>query len=113
RNDQTMAVTRLERKGKRNKSRAKNRVAKIKKLNTVPTIKNVDIEEIKKSFEKAPAKKAEPKKEEAKVEAPVKEEAPAKEEKKETKAAAPKTKAAASEEKPKKKAAPKKKAEDK
>ncbi|MEQ8470464.1 MAG: hypothetical protein RIC35_04730 [Marinoscillum sp.] len=101
-----MAVTRLERKGKRNKSRAKNRVAKIKRLNTVPTIKNVDIEEIKKSFEKTPAKKAEPKKEETKVEAPAKEEQKAEK-------PAPKAKAEAGEEKPKKKAAPKKKSEDK
>lgn len=56
-----MATTRLERKAKRNKSRAKNRVIKIKRLNTMPVIKNVDVEEIKKGFEKAPAKKAEKK----------------------------------------------------
>ncbi|WP_421889018.1 hypothetical protein [Marinoscillum sp.] len=101
-----MAVTRLERKGKRNKSRAKNRVSKIKQLNAMPTIKNVDIEEIKKSFEAAPkpAKKAEAKKEEApevKAEAPVKEK----------KAAAPK--AEAKEAKPKKAPTKKKDTEDK
>lgn len=50
-----MAVTRLERKGKRNKSRAKNRVKAIKRLNTAPVIKNVDIDELKKSFGKADA----------------------------------------------------------
>ncbi len=65
-----MAVTRLERKGKRNKSRAKNRVSKIKLLNSVPVIKNVDLDELKKSFEKPskPAKKEAPVKEEASVE---------------------------------------------
>ncbi|MEQ8239322.1 MAG: hypothetical protein RIA69_08915 [Cyclobacteriaceae bacterium] len=45
-----MAVTRLERKGRKNKSRAKARVATIKRLNTLPTIKNVDIEAIKAEF---------------------------------------------------------------
>ncbi|MEM8939499.1 MAG: hypothetical protein AAGC64_09165 [Bacteroidota bacterium] len=45
-----MAVTRLERKGRKNKNVAKNRVATMKRLNSVPSIKNVDIEEIKKEF---------------------------------------------------------------
>ncbi len=93
-----MAVTRLERKGRRNKSRAKNRVNSIKRLSAVPTIKNVDIEEIKKSFEKAPAKKAPAKK----AAAEKAEEAPAKEDKAEVKAPAKEEKAEA-----KTKAAPK------
>lgn len=46
-----MGVTRLKRKEKRNRAVAKARVAKIKQLAARPTIKNVDIEEIKKSFE--------------------------------------------------------------
>ncbi|MEM6642742.1 MAG: hypothetical protein AAF616_07160 [Bacteroidota bacterium] len=45
-----MAVTRLERKGRKNKNVAKNRVATMKRLNTIPSVKNVDIEEIKKEF---------------------------------------------------------------
>ena len=52
-NDQIMAITRLERKGRKNKSRAKNRIKTIKRLNAVPVIKNVDVEEIKKTFEAA------------------------------------------------------------
>ena len=83
-----MAVTRLERKGRKNKNVAKNRVATMKRLNSLPSVKNVDIEEIKKEFaskaKEAPKAKAkeEPKKEAPKAEAaPV--EAPAKEEKKE------------------------------
>lgn len=65
-----MAVTRLERKGRRNISRAKNRVSNIKRLNTVPTIKNVDVEAIKKEFAKnAPKAKKADQKEESKTEA--------------------------------------------
>lgn len=45
-----MAITRLERKGRKNKNVAKNRVNNIKRLNTIPAIKNVDIEEIKAGF---------------------------------------------------------------
>ncbi|MDW7690606.1 hypothetical protein R9C00_22395 [Flammeovirgaceae bacterium SG7u.111] len=80
-----MAITRLKRKAKRNKSRAKNRVETIKRLNAKPVIKNVDIEDLKKDFapvaeEKPAKKKAAPKKEAAPV-AEAKE-APAKEEKK-------------------------------
>ncbi|MEM6814404.1 MAG: hypothetical protein AAF600_08425 [Bacteroidota bacterium] len=58
-----MAVTRLERKGRKNKNVAKNRVATIKRLNRVPSIKNVDIEEIKNEFASKNQKSA-PKKEE-------------------------------------------------
>jgi hypothetical protein len=46
-----MAITRLERKGRKNKARAKARVANIKRLSLAPVIKNVDIEAIKASFE--------------------------------------------------------------
>lgn len=45
-----MAVTRLERKGRRNRARANNKVARIKQLSWKPTIKNVDIEAIKEEF---------------------------------------------------------------
>lgn len=46
-----MAVTRLKRKARRNVSRAKARIAKIKRLNAKPEINNVDVQEIKKSFQ--------------------------------------------------------------
>ena len=52
-----MAVTRLERKGRKNKNVAKNRVATIQRLSFVPVIKIVDVDAIKKEFD---AKKAEP-----------------------------------------------------
>lgn len=45
-----MAVTRLERKGKRNKIRAKVRQQRIKELTTLPPVKNVDVEKIKAEF---------------------------------------------------------------
>ena len=45
-----MASTRLQRKARRNKARAKKKVATIQRLNQKPVIKNVDIEEIKKEF---------------------------------------------------------------
>ena len=47
-----MAVTRLERKGRVNKARAKNRKAVIKQICATPVIKKVDIEELKASFAK-------------------------------------------------------------
>lgn len=46
-----MAITRLQRKDKRNKAKAVNRQTKLKQLMRVPVIKNVDIEAIKKEFE--------------------------------------------------------------
>ena len=46
-----MAVTRLERKGRKNKNVAKKRVATIQRLSFVPVIKNVDINAIKKEFD--------------------------------------------------------------
>lgn len=53
-----MAVTRLERKGRKNKARAKARVERIKLLNQRPVIKNVDVEAIKAEFAKNLAAKA-------------------------------------------------------
>ncbi len=47
-----MGVTRLKRKGLRNKAKAKTRIDNIKKLTKQPPIKNVDIEAIKAEFEK-------------------------------------------------------------
>ena len=47
-----MAVTRLERKGRVNKARAKNRKAVIKQLCATPVIKKVDIEDLKAQFDK-------------------------------------------------------------
>ena len=47
----TMAVTELKRKGRRNKTKANNRVARIKDLLRTPVIKNVDVEAIKAEFE--------------------------------------------------------------
>ncbi len=52
-----MAVTRLERKGRRNISRAKRAKQVIKSLNSKPVIKNVDIEAIKEEFSKKSSKK--------------------------------------------------------
>jgi hypothetical protein len=46
----TMGVTRLKRKDRRNSNAANQRVADIKLLTKLPTIKNVDIEAIKASF---------------------------------------------------------------
>jgi hypothetical protein len=53
-----MAVTRLERKGRKNKARAKARVKRIKLLNQRPVIKNVDVEAIKAEFAKNLAAKS-------------------------------------------------------
>lgn len=47
-----MGVTALKRKDRRNKAIANNRVVAIKRLSLKPTIKNVDVEAIKASFEK-------------------------------------------------------------
>ncbi len=51
-----MAVTRLERKGRRNVSKAKRAKQVIKSLNAKPVIRNVDVEEIKKGFSKSSKK---------------------------------------------------------
>lgn len=64
-----MAVTRLKRKGAKNKSRAKTRVKDIQRLNQKPVFKTVDVEAIKAEWaegdKKAPAKKKATKKEAA------------------------------------------------
>ena len=52
-----MAVTRLERKGRRNVSKAKRAKQVIKSLNAKPAIKNVDVEGVKKEFAKKTTKK--------------------------------------------------------
>ena len=46
-----MAVTTLKRKLRRKRQGQTTRVIKIKQLSAKPVIKNVDIEELKKSFE--------------------------------------------------------------
>jgi hypothetical protein len=121
-----MAVTRLERKGRRNKLVAKQRKSTIKGLTAKPVIKNIDIEEIKAEFA-ANAESQKPKKEapkdkveevapvaEATAEAVVEEKAPEKKPaaKKEEveKEAAPKAKKEAA---PEEEAAPKKEAKAK
>ncbi|SDM47689.1 hypothetical protein [Siphonobacter aquaeclarae] len=47
-----MGVSQLKRKDRRNKAVANNRIATIKRLTLKPTIKKVDVEAIKASFEK-------------------------------------------------------------
>ena len=47
-----MGVTRLKRKGLRNKLKAKTRQDKIKQLTKQPPIKQVDVDKIKAEFEK-------------------------------------------------------------
>lgn len=64
-----MAITRLKRKGRKNKQKAAIRRSTIKQLTSKPVIKNVDVEEIKVSFsatakEKSPKKEVKAKKEE-------------------------------------------------
>lgn len=104
-----MAVTRLERKGRKNKSRAKARVQRIKHLNEAPVVKNVDVEAIKAEFAKKsadPAKNAD-----VEVEAPKEEvQVAAKVEKVEAVVEEPKAEAV--EEKPKAKKAAKKKTDE-
>ncbi len=45
-----MAVTRLERKLRKNRTKAVQRKASIKRLLATPVIKNVDIEKLKEEF---------------------------------------------------------------
>jgi len=54
-----MAVTRLERKGRKNKAVAKKKNSRIKQLSSAPVIKTVDVAAIKAEFKNAskPAKK--------------------------------------------------------
>ncbi len=47
-----MAVTQLKRKGRKNRAVANNKVADVKRLTLKPTIKKVDVEELKASFAK-------------------------------------------------------------
>lgn len=99
-----MAVTRLERKGRKNKAVAKKRVNTMKQLNSLPSIKNIDIEAIKAEFAKKkekPVKKEKPKAERKVEETTGQVEAEVKEEK-------PKKKAPAKKSAAKKKAVPKK-----
>ncbi|MFP4094902.1 MAG: hypothetical protein ACLFUB_10475 [Cyclobacteriaceae bacterium] len=73
-----MGVTRLKRKGLRNKARAKQRNARIKQLTKKPPVKQVDVEAIKAEFEQKGSAKPEdkkPEKAEATQEAPVKKDA--------------------------------------
>ncbi len=48
-----MAVTRLERKGRKNKNVAKKRVNTMKRLSVKPVIKNIDVEAVKAEFDAA------------------------------------------------------------
>jgi len=59
-----MSTTTIKRKALRNRVKAKQRIANIKRLTTKPTLKNIDIEEIKSSFLKKASKKETPKAEE-------------------------------------------------
>ncbi|MGR3809020.1 hypothetical protein [Jiulongibacter sp. NS-SX5] len=47
-----MAVTRLKRKGRKNRAVANNKQAEIKRLTQKPEIKKVDVEELKAEFAK-------------------------------------------------------------
>jgi len=62
-----MAVTRLERKGRKNIAVAKRRRSVIKHLSTKPVIKNVDIEAIKAEFAANKSKASKPSAKEEKV----------------------------------------------
>ena len=97
-----MAITRLKRKGRRNKQTAAIRRSSIKQLTSKPVIKNVDVEEIKEGF-KASSAKAKPKKETPKAEVAV-------EAKEEVTVKKPVAKKAAPKKAAPKKAAPKKEA---
>ena len=52
-----MAVTRLIRKTRKNRARANNRIQRIGLYTKQPVVKAVDVEELKKEFESAPAEK--------------------------------------------------------
>jgi hypothetical protein len=52
-----MTVTRLKRKGKKNRVVSKARIASIKALTAKPVLQNVDIEAIKEEFKKNLAEK--------------------------------------------------------
>lgn len=59
--DIIMAVTSLKRKARKNRVVAKKRVDAMKRLNTKPVVKQIDIEEIKKEFAAKAGKKEAPK----------------------------------------------------
>lgn len=69
-----MSTTTIKRKALRNRVKARNRKSAIKRLSTKPTLKNIDIEEIKASFTKKTTKKETPKAEEVITEKTVKQE---------------------------------------
>ena len=72
-----MAVTRLIRKTRKNRARSNNRIQGIAHFTKQPVVKAVDVEELKKEFEAAPAEKKAPKKAAKKAEeAPKAEAAP-------------------------------------
>ena len=96
-----MAITRLKRKGRRNKQKSSIRRATIKQITATPVIKNVDIEEIKKGFEETAAAKPAKKEAKPKAEAPVAE-VEVKEEKKEKATKKPAAKKETKEKAPKK-----------
>ena len=56
-----MAVTRLKRKGRRNKLKSSQRISSIKLLTARPVIKNVDIEALKQEFSGSGESKSAPK----------------------------------------------------
>lgn len=64
-NKGTMGTTTIKRKALRNRVKAKQRISSIKRLTSKPTLKNIDIEEIKSTFAKKAPKKETPKVEEA------------------------------------------------
>ena len=82
-----MGVTRLKRKGRKNRNVSASRQFSIKHLTATPVIKNVDLEELKKQFT-APKPEAKKETPAPKAEAPVAKAAAPKKE------AAPKAKAA-------------------
>jgi hypothetical protein len=53
-----MAVTRLKRKGQRNRTTSKQRISSIKQLTATPVIKNIDVEAIKEGFKDSDSKPA-------------------------------------------------------
>ncbi len=69
-----MSTTTIKRKALRNRVRAKQRKSSIKRLTSKPTLKNIDIEEIKATFGKNTTKKEAPKAPEAADEKTIKQE---------------------------------------
>jgi len=63
-----MAITRLKRKGRKNKLKVRLRAQKMKLENFAPVLKNVDVEAIKEEFKLASKTKSKPKTEAVKAE---------------------------------------------